>query len=88
MNEEKTVALTIDSDINTRKGVHADAALLAEKDDVVRIDFISTDIMDNGNEARGLLSSRVYMSRHDFMSFRNSIDAMLHNNSGEADEEE
>ena len=77
MNDESIMHLTVDSDINTRKGVHADMALVAEREGTVRIDFISADITDNEGNAKGVLTSRVYMSRKDLLSFKNSIDEML-----------
>ncbi len=77
MAEETMMHLTIDSDMSTRKGVHADMALLAEREGTVRIDFISADIADDEANAKGVLTSRVYMSRKDLLIFRNAIDEML-----------
>ena len=77
MSEEKLAKLTIDSDVETRKGVQADVVLMVEKDGSVRMDFISTDITEDDGNLRGALTSRVYMSKNDLRSLRDTIDAAL-----------
>lgn len=41
------------------------------------MDFISTDITEDDGNLRGALTSRVYMSKNDLRSLRDTIDAAL-----------
>lgn len=72
--EERKVTLDIDSDVETRKGVHADIAMLSTKGGTTRIDFLNADIAIDPNSARAVLSSRVYMSNEDVIALRDMLD--------------
>lgn len=74
------VHMTLDSDVQTRMGVHADTVMLHEKDGVARLDFILCDIPMGDGEIRGVLSSRVFMAVDDLKILRDEIDGLIHAN--------
>lgn len=47
------VHMTLDSDVQTRMGVHADTVMVHEKGGIVRLDFILGDIPLGDSEIRG-----------------------------------
>lgn len=71
------VHMTLDSDVQTRMGVHADTVMVHEKGGIVRLDFILGDIPLGDSEIRGVLSSRVFMDVDDLKILRDEIDAIV-----------
>lgn len=71
------VHMTLDSDVQTRMGVHADTAIIHEKGGVARLDFILGDIPMGDDEIRGVLTSRVFMNVDDLKILRDEIDGVI-----------
>lgn len=69
--------MTLDSDVQTRMGVHADAVMLHKRGGIARIDFILGDIPVGDGDVRGVLSSRVFMDVDDLVILRDEIDALI-----------
>ena len=76
--EMRTVQLSIDSEIGTRKGCFSDLAIITDKDGVARIDFLLGDIPgESGDDIRCALVSRVFMSVRDLVNLKTAIDDQL-----------
>lgn len=71
------VHMTLDSDVQTRMGVHADTVMLHKKGGIARLDFILGDIPMGDGEVRGVLSSRVFMTVDDLKILRDEIDGLI-----------
>lgn len=71
------VRMTLDSDVQTRMGVHADTVMVHERGGVARLDFILGDIPMEDGEIRGVLSSRVFMNVDDLKILRNEINTVV-----------
>lgn len=87
MNERK-VTINIDSDVETRKGVHADVAMLSTKGGATRIDFLNADITLDDVNVRAALASRVYMNNEDVIALRDMLVSHTADWKVEADGEE
>lgn len=71
--EDRQVNISIDSDVETRKGVHSNIVLLTTEGPVTKIDFLNADISVEEDEVRAALSSRVYMSNEDLVALRDML---------------
>lgn len=76
--------IVVDSDIETRKGVHADIAIARTKGGVTRIDFLLGDIEEE-DSIRAALVSRVYMNNEDVCALRSALNS-VQNADGGSDE--
>lgn len=74
-DEGKT--LVIDSDIETRKGVHSNLSTLTMNGDIARMDFFLGDIVNPDGEQRAVLSARIFMHKQDLVAVRDMIDRVL-----------
>lgn len=77
--EKAQVRITIDSDTETRKGVHADNFSITTRGDSVRIDFFLSDIQGENGENRGVLASRVFMDVSDLPELRDTLNDVIKN---------
>ena len=79
MSDEKQAVLhlTVDSDINLRKGCFSDLALVSEKDGIARIDFLLGDMSEGDGSVRCALVSRIFMTHRDLVNLKNMIDDHL-----------
>lgn len=74
--EDRQITLNIDSDVETRKGVYSDIALVSRHSDMARVDFISGDRPGAGSIG-AVLSCRVYMPLSSLVALRDSINDQL-----------
>lgn len=73
------VRVTVDSDTETRKGVHADNFSITTRGDIVRLDFFLSDIQGEHGETRGVLSSRIFMDVNDLPELRDTLNEVIKN---------
>lgn len=70
--EKKIITINLDSDVQTRKGVHANMVQAVDLGHSTRLDFILSDIEDE-NGPRGVLSARVYMDNANIKALRDLL---------------
>lgn len=64
-------------DVETRRGVYANAVFITSQKAEDIVDFIFTDGGDAGGGVTGVLASRVIMTRETLLQFRSAIDQHL-----------
>lgn len=75
--ERTQIKVTIDSDVETRKGVHADNFSITTRGDSARLDFFLSDIQTEDGETRGVLSSRIFMDIGNLPELRDALDEVV-----------
>ena len=78
--------ITIDSDIETRKGSYSDAVLVDVKNDTARVDFVHIDINEPDGSARGVLTNRIFMGRDALIMLRDAAESALKELDAESDD--
>lgn len=73
--EDQATHITIDSDVETRKGVHANVVQASTRGGLTRLDFLSADLIGEDNEGRAVLSARVYLDNFDLLALRDMLNA-------------
>ena len=74
---------SIVGDMETRRGVYANAVFITSQKSEDIVDFIFTDGGDTDGGVTGVLSSRVIMTRETLLQFRSAIDQHLESCSNE-----
>lgn len=74
MTGETNMALNIIGDVESRRGVYANAVLITsqESDDI--LDFIFTDGEDENGNPSGVLATRVIMTRSTLLRLKDTIE--------------
>ena len=71
--EDMGISVSIDSDVQTRKGVFADFALIRTNGTSTVLDFILNDMPVSETESRGVLTARVFMSNSTVLDLRDML---------------
>lgn len=76
-HDEQRMSIVVDSDVETRKGVHSNLVSLTVNGSLSRLDFLYGDIDDGSGGMRAVLSSRVIMQTEDLVALKALIESHL-----------